>query len=273
MKKTICLLGLVFLTFAVSCTKLLPTVNESKAVSEGENTGESSLITESSGESSEESFESSEESLENSEETSESSLDETSEESEEESSVESSEVSEDQSVTGNLFDPYYQTIKSGKYMLSTTETKIIGGESVPYTVTAYHNNGVIYALIEESYGSVSEYIIKDGNLIILDEYNKTALIFDYDKSLFSEKTLWTGSITLTDSGTQKLFNTMYNYESYVDSAGFEFTLFFEDEDLRRYRSYNEKQKDTIVISLSVSDDISEGVFDIPDNFSITDARD
>ena len=272
MKKTICLLGLVFLTFAVSCTKLLPTVNESKAVSEGENTGESSLITESSGESSEESFESSEESLESSEETSESSLDETSEESEEESSVESSEVSEDQSVTGNLFDPYYQTIKSGKYMLSTTETKIIGGIGA-YTVTATTITGLYTPSTEESYGSVSEYIIKDGNLIILDEYNKTALIFDYDKSLFSEKTLWTGSITLTDSGTQKLFNTMYNYESYVDSAGFEFTLFFEDEDLRRYRSYNEKQKDTIVISLSVSDDISEGVFDIPDNFSITDARD
>ncbi|MDD4125615.1 MAG: hypothetical protein PHW77_07840, partial [Eubacteriales bacterium] len=188
----------------------------------------------------------------------------------EESSEEVSEVSEEESITGSLFRQYYEAIKSGTYMLKTTESRMAGGEAIPYTVTAYHRNGIIYATIEESYGSTSEYIVKDGKLIILDSFMKTALIIDYSESLFSEKQLWTGAITLEESGTQMLYDTQYNYEAYTDSTGFEFTLFFNEDILKRYRSYNSKLMDTIVISISVSGDISGALFEIPEGYTITD---
>ncbi len=190
--------------------------------------------------------------------------------SQEDSSNEASEASVEKSVVGSLFKPYFDKIESGVYMIKTVESRMAGGEALPYIITAYHNGGAVYAVIEESYGSKSEYIVAGGKLTVLDSVTKTAVVMDYDAALFSEKQLWTGIINLTGSGTQMLFNTEYEYETYTDSEGFEFDLFFSNGALKRYRSYDEERKDTIVISLSVSDDISGGVFEVPEGFTVAD---
>lgn len=265
--------GILVLAFAVSCNSSLPAGNLSQNVSENASSKESS---ENSQELSEESIISSEESHD--ETTVEQSPDvsdysEVSEISDiSEISEESQDISQPESIIGDLFAPYYDILKSGEYVLTTTESKTIGGEAVPYTVTAYRRHNVVFAVIEESYGSISEYLVKDSSLIILDKFDKNALILDYKETLWKEKQLWTGNITLTDSGTATLYEKEYNYETYVDSAGYEFTLFFMDNTLERYRSYSEALKDTIVISISVSDDLSQGVFDIPSEYTIIDAR-
>lgn len=233
-------------------------VPESAPQSEEESADESSAEedpSEEPGESSEEI--SDEESVDISEEPSEASV--------EESSEESSEPAE---KTGELTAPYLNTIDSGKYRIRISETRTVGGEALPYTVTAYHKNKAIYYEIEESYGSKVTYLRKGGKLITLDEFLKTALVSDDDGEVF-EKKLWTGDIRLTGSGTEQLFDTDYSYEKYVDSKGFEFTLFFNlNGELERYRSYDSSVKDTIVISVSISSDISDGVFDIPSGYTV-----
>lgn len=196
------------------------------------------------------------------------------ESSEDESAEESSEeISEDTSSApsvgvGEYAAPYLEMISSGSYRIRTSETRTVGGEALPYTVTAYHKGGIVYYEIEESYGSRVSYLRKDGKLIVLDEFSKVAMVYPDDGEQF-EKTLWNGDITLVASGTEQLFETDYTYETYRDESGFEFTLFFNAlDELERYRSYDSSVKDTIVISLSVSADVSGGVFDIPSGYTV-----
>ncbi len=186
----------------------------------------------------------------------------------------SSETSEEENLSlGELFAPYFDIILTGEYMRKTVETRAEGGEAVPYIITAYHTKGALYAEIEESYGSKSKYIIKNGSAVALDDFSKTALVLPYTHDIFSEKTLWTGKITLTDSGEIELFDKTYDYESYKDETGFEFSVFFSGGTLKRYRSYDEKLKDTIVIGLTVSEDITSGVFTIPEGYTVTPSGD
>ncbi|MFA6730185.1 MAG: hypothetical protein WCR95_04240 [Eubacteriales bacterium] len=181
----------------------------------------------------------------------------------------SSETSEEENLSlGELFAPYFDIILTGEYMRKTVETRAEGGEAVPYTITAYHTKGALYAEIEESYGFKSKYIIKDGSAVALDDFTKTALVLPYTNDIFSEKTLWTGKITLTDYGEIELFDKTYDYESYKDETGFEFSVFFSGGALKRYRSYDEKLKDTIVIGLTISEDITSGVFTVPEGYTI-----
>lgn len=198
-----------------------------------------------------------------------------SEESSEEESVEESseEISEETSGAnsgdiGRYAAPYLEMLASGSYRIRTSETRTVGGEALPYTVTAYHKGGAVYYEIEESYGSKVAYLRKEGKLIVLDEFSKVAMVYSDDGEQF-EKTLWNGDITLVGSGTEQLFETDYSYETYRDGNGFEFTLFFNAlDELERYRSYDSSVKDTIVISLSVSADVSGGVFDIPSGYTV-----
>jgi len=192
----------------------------------------------------------------------------------EESSEEiSEESSEEVSVApvariGEYASPYLETIASGTYKIRISETRTVGGEALPYTVTAYHKDSAVYYEVEESYGTKTSYLRKDGSLIVLDSFSKAAMVYPDDGEQF-EKTLWTGEITLAASGSEQLFETEYHYEKYTDDTGFEFTLFFNlADELERYRSYNSSVKDTIVISLSVSPDVSGGVFDIPEGYTV-----
>lgn len=207
---------------------------------------------------------------ESSEAVSEISAEEPSEESSEETAEESSEeeTSAETAKIGELTASYLDIIGSGNYRIRTSETRTVGGEALPYTVTAYHKGDAVYYEIEESYGSKVTYLRKGGKLITLDTFARAAMISDDDGEVF-EKKLWTGDITLTGVGTEELFDTQYSYEKYTDSAGFEFTLFFNiTDELERYRSYDSTVKDTIVISLSVSGDISGGIFEIPSDYTV-----
>ncbi len=276
----------------VSCNTKLPVENSSVSELSGDTSGSAEPVSEeasSSPETSEETTaESSEDQVSSSEEPSvpeeDSSAEESFEASDEpvseepsagpvEESSEPEESSEEPSsgteqTVGNLAKPYLDSISSGRYRIRISETRTVGGEALPYTVTAFHKGGSVYYEIEESYGSKVTYLRKGGKLITLDAFSRVAMVADDDGEVF-EKTLWTGDITLTGAGTEQLFDTDYRYEKYVDSKGFEFTLFFNIlDELERYRSYDSSVKDTIVISLSVSDDISDGIFDIPSDYTV-----
>ena len=233
--------------------------------------GSSEEIPEESSEGSSEISEIPEESAEVSSEISEEeSVEESSEEGVEESSEETAEESSasPEITVGPLTKPYLAILDSGSYRIRISETRTVGGEALPYTVTAYHKGDTVYYEVEESYGSKTEYLRKGGKFITLDTFSQKALVSADEGEQF-EKKLWTGDITLTDSGSVTLFETEYEFESYKDATGFEFTLLYDlEKALERYRSYDGKLKDTIVISISISDDISDGVFDIPSGYTI-----
>ncbi len=173
------------------------------------------------------------------------------------------------SVYGRYGKKYFELMESGVYCRKTVESRSVGGEAFPYTVTVYRKGEIMNVVIEESYGVKTSYIIRDGKQIILDPFNKTAYVYEYDGTVY-EKPLWNGIIRLKSEGTQVLFSTPYDYETYTDSTGFEFTVFYTEGVPERYRSYDEERLDTIVIDFTVTDDLSGAVFDIPGSYTVTD---
>ena len=150
---------------ASSAVSVESTVNMSEEPSSEENSRDA----ESSEAPSVPSYESSETFSEpSSEETSEEPSEEPSETSEEPSTPDESSQADDTPVLGSLFAPYYRIMKSGKYMLKTVESKIVGGEAMPYTTTIYRDGDKAYITIEESYGATSELLIRDGSTYWLD---------------------------------------------------------------------------------------------------------
>ncbi|MEG2003187.1 MAG: hypothetical protein RR057_01145 [Clostridia bacterium] len=175
-------------------------------------------------------------------------------------------------VIGKKAKPYISIINSGNYMLKIEETRMVGGEAMPYTTTSYHKGNSIYALIDESYGATSEILIVDNTFVyLLDSFNKIAIKSPYTTDAFTEKVLFSGKISMTASGTEKVFDTPYDYESYRDEKGFEFTLYFQPNTgvLKRYKYYDTARKDTIIISIDISSDISAGIFKVPDNYTVS----
>ncbi len=188
----------------------------------------------------------------------------------EESVPEESSAPEQPSETvGSLFSSYYRILKSGKYVLKTVESKIVGGEAMPYTTTVYHNGSVVYITIEESYGATSELLIKDGNTYWLDSISKQAIRTPGTDSLDAERTLYADGLRYLRNEIYKSYDTEYTCEVYTDSRGREFSFGFSSfGELRLYRFYDAAKKDIITIDIDISANIAPGQFDIPDGYTI-----
>lgn len=205
-----------------------------------------------------------------SEETSEEPSEEPSETSEEPSTPDESSQADDTPVLGSLFAPYYRIMKSGKYMLKTVESKIVGGEAMPYTTTIYRDGDKAYITIEESYGATSELLIRDGSTYWLDAMSKQAIRSDGTESLDAERVLFTEGIRYLRKDIITRFDNEYECEVYTDSRGQEFTFGFSSGGvIQLYRFYDKEKKDTITIDIDVSANITAGIFEIPDDYSIS----
>ena len=205
-----------------------------------------------------------------SEETSEEPPEEPSEASEEPSTPDESSQSDDTPVLGSLFTPYYRIMKSGKYMLKTVESKIVGGEAMPYTTAVYRDGDKAYITIEESYGATSELLIRDGCTYWLDAMSKQAIRSDGTKSLDAERVLFTDGIRYLRKDIITRFDSEYECEVYTDSRGQEFTFGFSSGGvIQLYRFYDKEKKDTITIDICITANITAGIFEIPDDYSIS----
>lgn len=170
---------------------------------------------------------------------------------------------------GSLFAPYYHVIKNRQYMLKTVESKLVGGEAMPYTTTVYRNGDTVYITIEESYGAQSELLVKDGNTYWLDSYSKQAICSKGTESLDAERVLFTDGIKYLRKSTIKWSDADYTCETYTDNRGREFSFGFSMfGELRLYRYYDAKKKDTITIDIELSANISAGEFEVPDGYTI-----
>ena len=252
---------------ASSAVSVESTVNMSEEPSSEENSRDA----ESSEAPSVPSYESSETFSEpSSEETSEEPSEEPSETSEEPSTPDESSQADDTPVLGSLFAPYYRIMKNGKYMLKTVESKIVGGEAMPYTTTIYRDGDKAYITIEESYGATSELLIRDGSTYWLDAMSKQAIRSDGTESLDAERVLFTEGIRYLRKDIITRFDSEYECEVYTDSRGQEFTFGFSSGGvIQLYRFYDKEKKDTITIDIDVSANITGGIFEIPDVYSIS----
>lgn len=229
---------------------------------------ESSLPSDSEEESSE-AASSNEESSEASAATSDVVSDEPSNPPEESSEGESSKPSQPSETVGKLFSSYHRILKSGKYMLKTAESKIVGGEAMPYTTTVYRDGKAVYITIEESYGATSELLIKDGSTYWLDSVSKQAIKTAGTSGLDAERTLYTDGLKYLRNEKYKFFDTEYTCEVYTDSRGREFSFGFSSfGELKLYRFYDAAKKDVITINIDISANITSGQFDIPDGYTV-----
>lgn len=288
MKKIFFITALLAVSMAVSACHTVIPIDESSAaqsdetssavsvestvnMSEEPSSEENSRDAESSEAPSVPSYESSETFSEpSSEETSEEPSEEPSETSEEQSTPDESSQADDTPVLGSLFAPYYRIMKSGKYMLKTVESKIVGGEAMPYTTTIYRDGDKAYITIEESYGATSELLIRDGSTYWLDAMSKQAIRSDGTESLDAERVLFTEGIRYLRKDIITRFDSEYECEVYTDSRGQEFTFGFSSGGvIQLYRFYDKEKKDTITIDIDVSANITAGIFEIPDDYSIS----
>lgn len=283
MKKIFFITALLAVSMAVSACHTVIPIDESSAAQSDEASSavsvestvnmseEPSSDAESSEAPSVPSYESSETFSEpSSEETSEEPSEEPSETSEEPSTPDESSQADDTPVLGSLFAPYYRIMKSGKYMLKTVESKIVGGEAMPYTTTIYRDGDKAYITIEESYGATSELLIRDGSTYWLDAMSKQAIRSDGTESLDAERVLFTEGIRYLRKDIITRFDNEYECEVYTDSRGQEFTFGFSSGGvIQLYRFYDKEKKDTITIDIDVSANITAGIFEIPDDYSIS----
>lgn len=283
MKKIFFITALLAVSMAVSACHTVIPIDESSAAQSDEASSavsvestvnmseEPSSDAESSEAPSVPSYESSETFSEpSSEETSEEPSEEPSETSEEPSTPDESSQADDTPVLGSLFAPYYRIMKSGKYMLKTVESKIVGGEAMPYTTTIYRDGDKAYITIEESYGATSELLIRDGSTYWLDAMSKQAIRSDGTESLDAERVLFTDGIRYLRKDIITRFDSEYECEVYTDSRGQEFTFGFSSGGvIQLYRFYDKEKKDTITIDIDVSANITAGIFEIPDDYSIS----
>jgi len=182
---------------------------------------------------------------------------------------ESSETEKPSESVGKLFSSYYRILKSGKYMLKTEESKIVGGEAMPYTTAVYHNGKAVYITIEESYGATSEMLIKDGDTYWLDSMSKQAIRTPGTASLDAERTLYANGLKYLRNEKYKFFDTEYTCEVYTDSRGREFSFGFSSfGELKLYRFYDAAKKDVITINIDISANIASAQFDIPDGYTV-----
>lgn len=289
MKKVFFITALLAVSVAVSaCHTIIPIDEESSAVQSAETSSavsvessvnmseeptsdENSRDSESSEAVSIPSYESSEALSEpSSEETSDEASEEPSEISEEPSTPDESSQADADPVLGSLFTPYYRIMKSGKYMLKTVESKIVGGEAMPYTTTVYRDGDKAYITIEESYGATSELLIRDDSTYWLDAMSKQAIRSDGTESLDAERVLFTDGIRYLRKDIITRFDSEYECEVYTDSRGQEFTFGFSSGGvIQLYRFYNKEKKDTITIDIDISANITAAIFEIPDDYSIS----
>ena len=176
-----------------------------------------------------------------------------------------------ESKVGPLTKPYADILAGSQRMLKTTVSKTVGGDAMPYTTTTYFNGSLIYVETEVS-GVVSRMLLDGDAVYIIDTDNKLAIIVNAADAGMELPQLYNGAITLTDSGTTELFGREYEYESYTDEAGKDFEFFFSGGVLERYRCYDESVSDTVVITVEISADVSAARFEIPESYTVTDAR-
>ena len=173
---------------------------------------------------------------------------------------------------GELFKPYYNTVQSGKYSVCTVESRIVGGEAMPYTVTVYRDGtGSMDVIVEESYGATSEYLVINGSKYILDSVSKSALRTAYSEADSPERDLYGSGLRYTGDSTMQRFETTYDCELYTDDSGAEFAFCFSSAGiLKCYRYYDKSKKDTITIDIDISPNISGGTFELPSDYTVTD---
>ena len=100
--------------------------------------------------------------------------------------------------------------------------------------------------------------------------SKQAIRSDGTESLDAERVLFTEGIRYLRKDIITRFDNEYECEVYTDSRGQEFTFGFSSGGvIQLYRFYDKEKKDTITIDIDVSANITAGIFEIPDDYSIS----
>lgn len=185
----------------------------------------------------------------------------------EESSKESQEEKDD---LGVLLAPYAEIIKSGVFTLKTTEAKTVGGVSLPYLTTTCFNGDLVYVIEQESHDSSSEMLVTSEGVYHFNDAEKSVhLMPPYEVEL---KLLYVGNVHFEETGNTVVAEIAYVYERYLNSNGNRIDfLFSPDGELKRMLIYDENGEYEIV-SVSISAEITEGRFEIPEGYQVKDYR-
>ncbi len=172
---------------------------------------------------------------------------------------------------GKLFTPYHTILQSGNYMQKTVETRTVGGEAAPYITTVYRNGDDAYIINEESYGAISEILVKDGYTYWLDKLAKTATRIKGTETLEAQRILYEGEIRFIRDDVYNTFDDTYKCEVYSHGGDGEIWFGFNSfNELKIYRFYDAEKKDVITIDIEISANTEDVSFSLPDGYEVID---
>lgn len=171
---------------------------------------------------------------------------------------------------GELLSPYAEIVESGKFTLITTESKIIGGVSLPYVTTTCFNGELVYVHEQESHGSSSEMLITpDGSYYFNDAEKSVHVMPPWQNHT---KLLFVSEVNYEGTGQTVVAEIAYTYERYLDADGKRIDFLFDSNgELKKMLLYDEDGEYEL-IAISISSEITQGRFEIPDDYLIKEYR-
>lgn len=173
-----------------------------------------------------------------------------------------------QTVLGEKLERCAELIQSGRYSLTVTRNKQIGGLSMPITTYTYYGDGFISITEYEGHDIVTEIFINaDGAYYLNSDLNAAYLM---PTSTVTPDCIDLEGLIYTESGSTVAGTSAYEYERYINADGETIDYLFAGDSLEKMKLYNGNGYE--LISIKLSDDIGAARTDLPEGITVTDRR-
>lgn len=169
---------------------------------------------------------------------------------------------------GERLERCSELIQSGKYSLTVTRNKQIGGLSIPITTYTYYGDGFISVTEYEGHDIVTEVFINADGAYYLNSDLNTAYLMPV--STADPDNIDLTGLSYIESGSTVAGTSAYEYERYINSDGAAVDFLFAGDSLEKMKLYSGDEYELITIKLS--NDISAARTELPDGITIIDRR-
>jgi len=157
----------------------------------------------------------------------------------------------------------------GIYKYKITKQRQIGGLSVPVVTTVWFGNNYVSIVENEMHNISTEVFISANEAYMLNLEDNTADLLD--KSAVNVPTPSFEGITYINTGVTSIGSVYYEYERYINTDNIPVDYLFIDGELKKAKIYT-NDYDYEIIGIEITDDVSDGRSQLPDNLKIIDRR-
>lgn len=169
---------------------------------------------------------------------------------------------------GEKLERYEALIESGRYALTVTRNRQIGGLSVPITTYTYYGDGFISVTEYEGHDIVTEVFINADGAYFLNSDLNTAYLMP--TSTADPDCIDLTGLKYIESGSTTAGTSAYEYERYISFDNKTVDFLFAGDSLEKMKLYSGDDYELITIRLG--NDISAARTELPAGITIIDRR-